>query len=316
MKTPLRTLRLTLALAVFTSVGHGQTAVPAAAPVARPPQPIPAVKHVFIISIDGLRPDKALQANMPTLRTMLKAGAYTFWARTTDVAITLPSHTSMVTGVTPDKHGIFWNDDLPVRRGLYPNRPTVMAMATKAGYVTAMVAGKSKFSTLNPPGTITHAWLPSGTNAKDNNEGVVEQAVKIIAAYQPDLMLIHFPDTDTVGHAKGWASPEYLAQVDKTDLALAAILAALDQARIRESSIIIVTADHGGQGLVHGKDDQRSLNIPWIITGPGVRQGYDLTDLVPLTVHTEDTAATVCWLLGLPLPDYFDGKPVAAAFVK
>ncbi|MEI6861195.1 MAG: alkaline phosphatase family protein [Verrucomicrobiota bacterium] len=293
----------------------GQAAAPAATPAPAPTtRPIPAVEHVFIISIDALRPDKALQANMPTLRAMLKEGTYTFWARTTDLAITLPSHASMVTGVTPQKHGITWNDDS--RPGVYPNQPTVMAMATRAGYVTAMAAGKSKFASLNPPGTITHVWVPSGTNAKDNNNSVIEQAAKMIEADKPALMLIHFPDTDTVGHAKGWASPEYLAAVDKADTGLAAILAALDRAKIRGSSIVIVTADHGGQGKTHGAGDERSLNIPWVITGPGVRHGYDLTDIVPLVVHTEDTAATACWLLGLPLPDYFDGKVLADAFVK
>jgi len=31
-------------------------------------------------------------------------------------------------------------------------------------------------------------------------------------------------------------------------------------------------------------------------------------------VHTEDTCATACYLLGLPQAPYFDGKPVTAAF--
>ena len=287
-----------------------------AVPVSKPQRPIPEVGHVLIISIDGLRPDKALQADMPTLRTMLKEGAYTFWARTTAMAITLPSHTSMLTGVTPAKHGIYWNDDLPLSRPVYPKQPTVMEMATRAGYSTAMVAGKSKFATLNKPGTIQFVWVPEGTNAKDDNEVVLEHALPIIETNQPDLMFIHFPDCDTVGHAKGWGSADYLAQVAKTDTQLAAVFAALDRAQIRASTVIILTADHGGAGLTHGPDDERSRNIPWIITGPGVRKGFDLTSVAALTVRTEDTCATACWLLGLPQEPYFDGQPVDAAFVR
>ena len=59
-------LVVTTAVAVF-----GQ----APAPVAKPARPIPAIEHVVIISVDCLRPDKALQANMTTLLAMMKEGA-------------------------------------------------------------------------------------------------------------------------------------------------------------------------------------------------------------------------------------------------
>ena len=68
-------------------------------------------RAVLIITIDGLRPDAALRANMPNLRKLMAEGSFTFWARTTNQAITLPSHTSMVTGVTVEKHGITWNSE-------------------------------------------------------------------------------------------------------------------------------------------------------------------------------------------------------------
>ncbi|GIW74943.1 MAG: hypothetical protein KatS3mg104_0006 [Phycisphaerae bacterium] len=57
-----------------------------------------AEPRVLIISIDGLRPDLALRAEMPNLRSLLRNGSYSFWAYTTPAAITLPSHTSMLTG--------------------------------------------------------------------------------------------------------------------------------------------------------------------------------------------------------------------------
>src|SRR5207245_445305 len=126
-------------------------------------------------------------ADMPAMRAMLHEGAYTFWAKTTAVSITLPSHTSMVTGVSPAKHGISWNEDLPLVLPYYPKVPTVMEMATKAGYTTAMIARKSKFSTLNKPGTIKYVFVPEGTNEKGDNAMVVAEAVKIIEAHKPDL---------------------------------------------------------------------------------------------------------------------------------
>ena len=56
------------------------------------------------------------------------------------------------------------------------------------------------------------------------------------------------------------------------------------------------------------------MHIPWIISGPGVRQNYDLTLDKDLNVRTYDTFATACYVLGLPVPPDSDGKPVLAAF--
>ena len=55
---------------LLAALVRGQAAVP----VSRPQRPIPAVEHVLIISIDGLRPDLALLADMPNLRGLLKQG--------------------------------------------------------------------------------------------------------------------------------------------------------------------------------------------------------------------------------------------------
>lgn len=284
-----------------------------AAPVSSPARPIPAVEHVVIISVDGLRPDCALRADMPTMRAMLRSAAYTFWARTTAIAITLPSHTSMVTGVVPNKHNILWNSDLPFATQVYPRVPTLMEMATKAGYSTAMIAGKRKFAALNKPGTVTYPHLPEN-DAGSKNDEVADEAAKIITAHRPALVFVHFPDSDAVGHDHGWGSPEQIAQIEKTDGQIARVLRALDEARIRESTVVILTADHGGAGKTHGADDPRSRHIPWIVTGPGVRAQFDLTRLADLEIRTEDTCATACWLLGLPQLPNFDGHPVYPAF--
>ena len=283
-------------------------------PVGKPQRPLPAVEHVMIISVDGLRPDRALLADMPTLRTMVREGAYTFWARTTAVSITLPSHTSMLTGVTPRKHGIEWNSDLPLSQPVYPRVPTLFELATRAGYSTALIAGKSKFATLNKPGTITWAVIPQAANSKDTNADVTANAVKVIETHKPAVIFVHYPEVDSTGHSKGWGSKEQFAKIEETDGELAKLLAALERAGIRNSTTVILSADHGGAGLTHGPEDARSRHIPWIATGAGVLKNVDLTQHASLEVNTEDTCATALWLLGLPLPPYFDGKPVMAAF--
>ena len=55
-------------------------------------KPVAEVTHAVIISVDGMRPDLALRADMPNMRKMLERGSFSFWARTTELSITAESH--------------------------------------------------------------------------------------------------------------------------------------------------------------------------------------------------------------------------------
>jgi len=169
----------------------------------KPTRPFPDIEHVVIISMDGMRPDRLLLANMPTVRGLIARGAYTFWARTTAMAITLPSHVSMLTAVTPQKHGIYWNSELALKEPIYPAFPTLFEMARRAGYSTAMVAGKAKFNTLDKPGTIE--WVSVPPKTVEENEPIVEAADAIIREHRPEVLFIHFAEVDSRGHKFGWA---------------------------------------------------------------------------------------------------------------
>lgn len=282
----------------------------AAAP--RPVRPIPAIERVVIISIDGLRPDRLLLADSPVLHAMVKGGAYTFWAKTTAVSVTLPSHVSMLTGVSPGRHGIEWNGDLPFSEPVYPRVPTIFETAKLGGYTTAIVTGKSKFGPLTKPGTLDYAYVPAGD--LDADALVADEAGKVIRQLKPELLFVHFPTVDRMGHQFGWGSPEQLAAIALADTAVGQVMAALTESGLKESTLVIVTSDHGGQGKTHGAEDARSRHIPWIASGPGLRKGFDLTQLAEVEVRTEDTAATALYLLGAPMPLYLLGKPVLAAF--
>jgi predicted AlkP superfamily pyrophosphatase or phosphodiesterase len=271
-------------------------------------RPIPAIKKVVIISVDGLRPDLMLRANTPNMHALMDMGCFTLWARTTAESVTLPSHTSMLTGVTPVKHWIQWNSDLPLKHPVYPFYPTIFELAHQVGYTTAMAAGKSKFINLAKPGTLDWVYIPNVP--KDEDMDVVAQAVCMILAHQPDVLFVHLPSTDNIGHAYGWASPRQMDAIAGADQCIGLILWALDYCHLRDSTFLIVTADHGGSGLTHGPDDPRSRNIPWIAVGPGIRKGVDLTTYPNLTIDTEDTFSTAAYLLGIPIVRNVDGKPV------
>jgi predicted AlkP superfamily pyrophosphatase or phosphodiesterase len=170
----------------------------------RPPAP-ETKPRILIISVDGMRPDLMLRSETPNIHALFRGGAYSFWARTVPHAITLPSHVSMLTGVIPRKHEIEWNIDLPLREPVYPKYPSLFELAKKAGYTTAMAAGKSKFDLFNKPGALDHFTVPATVKGEDAD--VRDSAVAMIRDYRPEVMFVHFPTTDNVGHKLGWGTP-------------------------------------------------------------------------------------------------------------
>lgn len=275
-------------------------------------RPIPAVKQVVIISVDGMRPDLMLRADTPNMHAMMDRGSFTLWARTTAESVTLPSHTSMLTGVVPIKHTIQWNMDLPLTHPVYPAFPTIFELAHQAGYTTAMIAGKTKFINLAKPGTLDWVYIPFSPKAEDPEVAV--QAVSVILQHQPQVLFVHFPSVDNAGHMYGWSSKQQLDAIAGADRAIGQILWALNERHATDSTFMIVTADHGGSGLLHGPDDPRSRNIPWLATGPKVRKGIDLTIYPQLTINTEDTFSTVAYVLGIPVLKPVDGQVVREIF--
>ncbi len=71
---------------------------------------------VLMISIDGLKPEYMTQADahgmkIPYLRTLIANGTYAEGVVGIWPTITYPSHTTLLTGVWPDQHGITNNQE-------------------------------------------------------------------------------------------------------------------------------------------------------------------------------------------------------------
>ena len=275
-----------------------------AAPVSAPSAPRLA-QHVFVISFDGGKPAVMQQSKMPTFFSMMKNGAGTWNAQTIFPSITLVSHTSMLTGVGPDKHHILWNEWIP-EKGLVPV-PTMFSVAKQYDkkLITALFAGKQKFAHLFLPGSLDAFSMPDYSA-----EIVAKQAADYIRLKKPNLCFIHFADSDGAGHAYGWGSPEQVRAFADEDAALKTIKEAIEKAGIAKTSLVILTADHGGHDKTHGSRSPEDMTIPWVAWGAGVKNGYKIT--APVTTY--DSAATALYALGVPIPASFDGKPVLGAF--
>ena len=91
-----------------TSPG-GATVGPAS--FVEPPGPI---RHVILVTVDGLMPEAYLHPDahglrVPTLRRMVVEGAFSEGARSVLPSVTYPAHASIATGVSPSRHGIYSN---------------------------------------------------------------------------------------------------------------------------------------------------------------------------------------------------------------
>src|SRR5262249_50547858 len=142
-----------LADLLYTRPPAVRPAAPAPAAPARPEAAAPrTAKHVLIVSEDGMRPDLITRQPMPWHERLVKAGAYSWHARTIRPSDTLPSHAAMLSGVDVDLHGLSWNSWRPERGFIHV--PTIFKRAGEHGLKTAAFVGKFKLRHILPVGTV------------------------------------------------------------------------------------------------------------------------------------------------------------------
>jgi Type I phosphodiesterase / nucleotide pyrophosphatase len=262
-----------------------------------------AIKHVVIVSEDGLRPDALTSVPVPVHEELMRRGSYSLKARTIRRASTLPSHAAMLSGFDVKEHGLFWNSWHPERGWIHV--PTVFDAAEKSGGTAAAFVGKQKLEHIAHPGSVDMFSRPGYFCKK-----VVEQAARYFVEKKPTIEFIHFSDPDDLGHAVGWMSNPQLEAVRHADKCLGTLVDAVHAAGMDGDTLFILSADHGGHGRNHDGHIEEDRLIPWIAWGPGVRAGHK----IDAPISTVDTAATALWALGYPAPPGLVGRPVLEAF--
>lgn len=265
--------------------------------------------YVVLVSVDGLRPDAIGRFGAPTLQRLIREGSYTLSAQTIAPSKTLPSHTSMLTGEPPERHGVLWNTLISAKTDAIET-PTIFGMARTQGLRTAAFFSKSKFHSLQRAGTLDYSQAPRGWFGRWSSDRTVTDVEAHLSTSRPNVLFIHLADPDRAGHASGWMGDQYGRAVLSADNAIARIMTAADRGYGVGTYSLIITADHGGHNRDHGSDDPQDMTIPWIAWGRGVIPGQ----LNGRAIHTMDTAATVLWLLGVKEPSDWVGTPVVAAF--
>lgn len=240
---------------------------------------VPLVRHVVLITVDGFRPDFYLDPSWQAvhIRQLMAEGTYAKGVNSVFPSMTYPSHTTIVTGVQPARHGVYYNSVYEPNGAtgkIYWNDssikvPTIWGVAEAKGMKVAALfwpvsADAPVMYDIPDVGSMGEAVRekyskPAGfvDELKNNVFGGAEKIeyghdvnVGKIAAYvikkdQPNLMTIHLFSVDHNEHMQGRDGDQVRAAVRGADSAVGIIMDALKAAGIWQETVMIVTGDHG-----------------------------------------------------------------------
>ena len=245
-------------------------------------------RPVLLISIDGLRPGDVLEADkrglkIPTLRRFVRDGAYASGVRGVLPSLTYPSHTTILTGTSPARHGIVANqtfDPLQINAsGWYwyardIKVPTLWEAAKGAGLsvgnvhwpVSVGAAGidwnlpqiwrsghaddAKLLSALATPGLFSELEAARG---EPYAQGIVEDiggdenrarfAISLIERHAPQFLTVYYTAYDHQQHQDGPDTASAHAVLERIDAAVATVIAA--QLKAHPDAVIAMVSDHG-----------------------------------------------------------------------
>ncbi|RXG13882.1 PA14 domain-containing protein [Leeuwenhoekiella polynyae] len=272
------------------------------------------IKHIIVIGVDGMSPDGINNAQTPVIDSMVKYGASTFEARAVLPSSSSSNWASMIMGADTEQHGITSN-------GWEANNHTLPAVVS--AHDSRFPSIFTLFHDQKPEahvGTI-YDWDGFGRlyNPEDvafdinggHEDGTTQDAITYIKDHKPNFTFIHLDHVDHAGHSEGHGTESYYQAVEKADHLIGSIIASTKEAGIFDQTVFIISADHGGLGKGHGGESLNEVNIPFILYGAGVKNGYTIEE----TVYQYDNAATVAFVAGLETPQAWIGRPVKSAFV-
>jgi predicted AlkP superfamily pyrophosphatase or phosphodiesterase len=272
------------------------------------------IQHVVLIGMDGFGSAYIPKLDMPTLSSMMHNGAYSMHARSIVTSSSANNWASMTMGAGEELHGYTLYDsktpEIPSRvldkYGLFPSIFGILRDQHPK-------ATMGVFYDWEGIGYLFPKQAVNESEAFKKDVDVAARASEYIKSQKPTLTFVYMEGPDVTGHRLGWGSPEFLEQAhDEWDKNLATVLKAIHDAGIEDSTLVILSADHGGLNKNHGGKTLVEMEIPWIAVGPGVKKGYEIQD----SIVTYDTAATIAKALKLKAPQVWTGRPVAAAFRK
>ena len=244
--------------------------------------PAAAAPPVLMIAIDGLRPQEWQRRDngldLPALRGLAAGGTS---AAVTGVlpTVTYPSHTTLITGATPRRHGIANNLTFDPLRGnadgwyWYASdikADTLWQAASRAGrtvvnvhwpvsvgvagltanlpqiWRTGMADDDKMMAALATPGLPLAEAGPYPTGKDESvagDEGRTKHAIALLRRVRPDFATVYLTGFDHEQHEAGPDSPAARAVLVRIDAAVGQLVAAARA--INPQTTVVIVSDHG-----------------------------------------------------------------------
>ncbi|QJR05185.1 alkaline phosphatase family protein [Sphingobium yanoikuyae] len=258
--------------------------------------PLPALAEpVLLISIDGLRPGDVLEADkrglaLPNLRRFLTDGAHASGVTGVLPTLTYPSHTTLMTGVSPARHGIVSNnsfDPMQINQGGWywyaqdVKVPMLWDAAAKAGLSTGNVHWPVSVAARGISWNLPQIWRTGHADdarlldalATPGLKAELERAVgqpyamgideslsgdqnrgrfatALIAAHQPDFLTVYLTALDHEQHGSGPDTPAAKGVLEKIDAIVGDLVAA--ERKAHPDALIALVSDHGFEATHSG----------------------------------------------------------------
>lgn len=294
-------------------------------------EPLGYKPDIVLVTLDTTRADRLgaygyAQAKTDTIDALAAKGVR-FAQAVSPLPLTIPSHSTMFTGLFPYRHGVRSNGDNVLSRDFV----TLAERLKDAGYVTA--ASVAAFVTSRqwglsqgfdayfdalpeeepaegaPPGMGHNAW-----HDERSGDLVVDDALNWLASQPPDkpvflwvhLYDAHFPYVPRDAYAETFKDRPYDGELAFVDDQVGRLVEAFEGRKVLWSLI----GDHGESLGEHGEMThgiyayQATQHVPWILSGAGVNPG-----VVNEPVSTADLTPTLLRIVGAPVPEDIDGKP-------
>ena len=288
-----------------------------------------------MISIDTLRRDHLAPygASFETVAaSRLAREGVVFEHAVSQVPLTLPSHTSLFTGLYPPHHAVRDNAGFVVGQAATTLAERFLAAGYRtAGFVSSYVL-HSRWGIGQGHETYDDAFDYAGleshalTDVERPAGPVVDAALAWLRqprrSERPFYLWVHLydphepylPATSTAASAP----TAYAGEVMYADAQVARLLEALDTLGLRRNSLIVYLSDHGESLGEHGEPTHgiflygATLDVPLIIAPPpGATLGSRALPLAGRRVgglaRLVDVTPTVLDLVGLPVPSGLDG---------
>jgi len=271
-------------------------------------------KRVILIGIGGVSSEVFQYSNTPVMNSLISQGVISLKTRGVMPTASAPNWATILSGAGPEQHGVTSNSWSLANQGFEPT------VKDADGYFTSIFTLIRK----QKPNAVTAMfydweWLGTCMNKKyiskeQNVQGqvmITSVTLNYIKTKKPLFTFIYYGLPDETGHSKGFGSPEYFQSISDIDTEIGKIVAGIKEMGMAQNTTIIITSDPGGIGMKNGEESMTEIEVPWIISGPGIKKNM----LLETPNDLANTAPTIARILGIKTPVEWIGKPANEVFV-